>query len=337
MLSKTEDLALISADGVMRAAERLKGKAIRTPLIESVVLNEAVGGRVIIKPEVLQHYGSFKFRGAYNLLSQLAPEARERGVIAWSSGNHAQGVAFAAKLLGINATIVMPEDAPKIKAENVKRLGANIVTYDRYTEDREEVARPIIEKYGLAIAPPFDHPHTIEGQGTMALETFEDALERETDLDSFIICCGGGGLTAGSALALEAVSPDTEVWISEPEHYDETWATIRDGKPQIADVSRWTLCDAIATPQPGKLTLPIMERLVRGGVAVTESDIRAAMIFAFQNLKLVVEPGGAAALAAILSGKFDGRGKTTAIVLSGGNVDPAIFSAILDGQPIPRK
>ncbi|MEX6631978.1 threonine ammonia-lyase [Hyphococcus lacteus] len=334
MLTKTDDFKLITADGVMRAAERLNGKAVRTPIIENEALNAAVGGRVIVKAEVLQHYGSFKFRGAYNLISQLSDDERSRGVLAWSSGNHAQGISFAAKLLGTHATIVMPADAPKMKADNVRALGANIVTYDRYSEDREEVARPIVEKYGLAVAPPFDHPHTIEGQGTMALETFQDALKKDIDLDSFIICCGGGGLTAGSALALEAVSPETEVWISEPEFYDEAWATIRDGKPHIADVTKRTICDAIATPQPGKLTLPIMERLVRGGVTVSEKDIREAMIFAYQHLKLVVEPGGAAALAAILSGKFDGRGKTTAIVLSGGNVDVTVFSAILNNEPI---
>ncbi len=327
----------VSADGVRAAAARIHGKAIRTPLIENQTLNGIAGGRVLVKAEVLQHCGAFKFRGAYNLISQLSDAQRARGILAWSSGNHAQGVALASRMMNTHATIVMPSDAPAIKINNVKTLGGEVVLYDRGRENREEIGGRIAKERGAAIAPPFDHPHTIEGQGTLALEVFEDAQSRGLSLDAFITCCGGGGLTAGCATILEEISPATAVWIAEPEGYDETWASIRDGVRQSADVTHPTICDAIATPGPGQITLPIMERLVRGGVTLTEDDVRQAMIFAFQTLKLVVEPGGAVALAGVLSGKFDASGKTTALTLSGGNVDAGLFAAILDGRPIPGK
>lgn len=325
----------ITADGVRDAARRLEGKAVKTPLIENQRLNEIAGGRILLKAEVLQHYGSFKFRGACNLISQLTEEERRKGILAWSSGNHAQGVALAARMAGVQATIIMPADAPAIKTSNVKALGAEIIAYDRYSEDREAIAERMIAETGMVLAPSFDHPHIIEGQGTVALETVEEASARGAALDAFIVCCGGGGLTAGCATILEDISPETDVWIAEPEGFDESWASIRDGVRCRADVSRRTICDAIATPSPGRLTLPIMERLVRGGLTVTEEDVRNAMIFAWRELKLVVEPGGAAALAGLLSGKFDAKGKTTALTLSGGNVDAPLFAAILEGRPLP--
>ena len=323
---------VVSADGVRRAAKRLLGKAVRTPTIENQTLNDIVGGRVLIKAEVLQHCGAFKFRGAYNLISQLTPEELCKGVVTWSSGNHAQGVALASRMMNTHATIVMPADAPAVKLNNVKALGGEVVLYNRQTDDREEIGGRIAAERGAVIAPPFDHPHTIEGQGTLALEVFDDARAQGADLDAFITCCGGGGLTSGCAVALEDVSPQTQVWIAEPEHYDESWASIRDGERRYADLKKRTLCDAIATPTPGRLTLPIMARLVRGGVAVTDQEVRQAILFAYQHLRLVVEPGGAVALAAVLSRKFDGLGKTTAITLSGGNVDGSLFSAILAGR-----
>ncbi|WP_425407967.1 threonine ammonia-lyase [Hyphococcus sp.] len=319
----------ISAEGVRAAAARLQGKAVRTPLLENEILNQRAGGRILIKPETLQRYGSFKFRGAYNRISQLSDEERRNGVLAWSSGNHAQGVALASKLLGAKATIIMPEDAPAIKAQNVRALGADIITYDRYTEDREDIAAKILRDRDMALAPSFDHPHIVEGQGTLALEVHEDASAMDVSLDAFVICCGGGGLTSGCATILESVSPGTSVWIAEPEGYDEAWASIKAGERLKADVSKPTICDAIATASPGWLTFPIMQRLVRGGVTITEQEVREAMVFAYQHLKLVVEPGGAVALAAILSQKFDAAGKVTAITLSGGNVDPALFAKIL--------
>ncbi|GJL91075.1 threonine ammonia-lyase [Hyphococcus sp.] len=335
--STAADYASVSADGVRAAVGRIHGKAIRTPLIENEALNAIAGGRVLVKAEVLQHCGAFKFRGAYNLISQLSDEQRAKGVVAWSSGNHAQGVALASRMMGAHATIIMPADAPAVKMNNVKALGGEVITYDRRSENREEIGERIAEERGASIAPPFDHPHTIEGQGTAALEAYEDASVRGLSLDAFITCCGGGGLTSGCAIILADVSPQTDVWIAEPEGYDETWASIRDGALRRADTSFPTICDAIATPAPGKLTLPIMSRLVRGGVTLTEADVRQAMIFAYQNLKLVVEPGGAVALAAVLSGKFDAKGKTTALTLSGGNVDASLFAAILDGSLPPKR
>ena len=322
--------APISADGVRRAAGRLKGHAVRTPLIENETLNDIAGGRVLMKAEMLQHCGSFKFRGAFNLISQLDDEQKKRGVVAWSSGNHAQGIARAARHLGVPAIIVMPEDAPRLKIDNTRSLGAEIVFYDRYSEDREEIAIAISEERMLTVAPSFDHPHIIEGQGTLALEAIEDAAARGLTLDSFGVCCGGGGLTAGCATILADASPSTHVWIAEPEGFDEAWASIRDGERRRVDITQRTICDAIATPEPGRLTLPIMERLVKDGASLTEGDVARAMIFAFERLKLVVEPGGAVALAAILSGKIDVKGRNTVITLSGGNVDPPLFASLLE-------
>lgn len=319
----------VSADGVKRAAARLRGQAVMTPLLENDMLNERFGGRILMKAEVLQHCGSFKFRGAYNRLAQLTADEKKRGVLAWSSGNHAQGVARAARMFDTPATIVVPSDAPALKMEKVKAYGAEIITYDRYKEDREAIGRPIAEKRGLALAPSYDHVDIIEGQGTLALEAAEQAAEIGARFDAFILPCGGGGMTAGCATILEEVSPQTEVWIAEPEGFAETWASIKAGKRLEADITQKTICDAIATPSPGKLTFPIMQRLVRGGAELSEAEIGAAIAYAFKYLKLVLEPGGAAALAAVLSGKLNARGKTIGVVLSGGNVDPPLFSRIL--------
>ena len=319
----------VTAAGVRAAAARLRGEAVVTPLLESDMLNERVKGRVLLKAEVLQHCGSFKFRGAYNRIAQLSADEKRRGVIAWSSGNHAQGVARAARNFGAPATIVMPADAPALKAEKVRYYGGEIITYDRYKDDREVIARPIAEERGLALVPSYDHVDVIEGQGTVALEVAEQAAAMGAAIDAFVVCCGGGGLTAGCATILEEVSPKTEVWIAEPEGYDEAWASIKAGERLKADISRRTICDAIATPSPGVLTFPILRRLVRGGATLAEDEIAAAMAFAFKYLKLVLEPGGAAALAAVLSDKVSARGRTIAVTLSGGNVDPPLFSSIL--------
>lgn len=323
----------VSAEGVRRAADRLKGKALLTPLVENETLNERVGGRVLMKAETLQHGGAFKFRGAYNLLSQLSPEERKHGVLAWSSGNHAQGVALAARLLKMPAMIVMPTDAPRVKLERVRGYGAEIVFYDRYTEDREAIGRALAAEHGMILAPSYDHPDIIEGQGTLALEAIAQAEAVGARFDAFVTCCGGGGMTAGCALVLERMAPDAELIIVEPEGFDETWASIRDGVRHTADVTRRTICDALATPAPGDLTLPILARRACGGCAVTDEEVRAAMAYAFKYLKLVIEPGGAAALAAVLAGKVNARRRTLGVTLSGGNVDPAVFAQILDQFP----
>ena len=327
----TEDThRMITADGVHHAARRLAGNAIETPLIENEFLNDIADGRILVKAEVLQHCGSFKFRGAYNLVSKIPAQERQRGVLAWSSGNHAQGIARAARHFDTPATIIMPADTPDIKTEKVRAFGADIIPYDRYSEDREEIAKPIQKERNMILAPSYDHPDIIEGQGTLALETVAQARNKNAALDAFIICCGGGGLTSGCATILEEISPQTEVWIAEPEGFDETWASIKSGKRQRADITQRTICDAIATPTPGRLTFPIMQRLVKGGVCLTEDDVAKAMLFALKYLKLIVEPGGAVALAAILSGKYDAKGKVTAITLSGGNVDPALFASLIN-------
>ena len=330
-MMKSRDLE-ITAEGVREAAIRLEGTAVKTPLLESDILNELAGARIFLKAEVLQLGGAFKFRGAYNLISKLSPAQRRDGVLAWSSGNHAQGVARAAKMFDMPATIIMPADAPTIKAEAVRRLGAKIVEYDRYTEDREAIARDILSKKPMALAPSFDHPDIIEGQGTLALETVSTLNERDIKLDAFIAPCGGGGMAAGCATILEVITASTKVFIAEPEQFSETWASIRSGERQFADVSQTTICDAIATPTPGKLTLPILKRRVSAGAELSEVEVCRAVAFASKHLKLTVEPGGAVALAGVLSGKYEIAGQNIAVVLSGGNIDPALHAKIISGN-----
>ncbi|MEL6111844.1 MAG: threonine/serine dehydratase [Pseudomonadota bacterium] len=320
---------MVSADGIYEAAERLKGYAVHTPLIENDLLNKRLGGRVLMKAEVLQHCGSFKFRGAFNRLSQLNADERKKGVLAWSSGNHAQGVARAARHFDLPAVIVMPADAPALKVEKVRAYGAQIITYDRYREDREAIGRPLAAEKGYALAPSYDHVDIIEGQGTAALEAASQAKALGVTMDEFVICCGGGGLTAGCATILKEVSPQTAITIAEPEGFAESWASIASGARCHADITQTTECDAIATPTPGRLTLPIMEKLVSGGVSLTQAEVRAAMIFAFKYLKLVLEPGGAVALAAVLAGHVPVRDKIVGLTLSGGNIDSDLFAQIL--------
>jgi threonine dehydratase len=318
-----------NADGVARAAERLAGRALLTPLLENAELSARAGGRLFIKAETLQHCGSFKFRGAFNRLVRLDAAARRRGVLAWSSGNHAQGVARAGRILGVSAVIVMPRDAPAVKAERVRADGAEIVLYDRYTEDREAIGRRIAQERGMTIVPSFDDVDIIEGQGTLALEAAAQALAAGARLDAFVVPCGGGGLASGCALALEAAAPGAEVLIAEPEGYDDALASLRDGVVRTADQTRRTICDSIATPHVGEITFPVLRRLVRGGASVSEAETGQAVAFAFKYLKLVVEPGGAAALAAILAGKINLEGRVGCVALSGGNVDPALFARLI--------
>ncbi|MEL7015328.1 MAG: threonine/serine dehydratase [Pseudomonadota bacterium] len=305
---------------------------MRTPLMENEILNDRLGGRVLMKAEMLQHCGSFKFRGAFNRLSQLTAAERKAGVLAWSSGNHAQGVARAARHFDIPAVIVMPADAPALKVEKVRAYGAQIITYDRYREDREAIGRPLAAEKGYALAPSYDHVDIIEGQGTAALEAAQQADARGLTMDDFVICCGGGGLTAGCATILKEISPDTAITIAEPEGFAESWASVSAGTRCHADITQMTECDAIATPTPGQLTLPIMQALVTGGVSLTPAEVRDAMVFAFKYLKLVLEPGGAVALAAVLAGHVPVRDKVVGLTLSGGNVDPDLFARILNAH-----
>lgn len=315
---------------VQAAADRIRSHAKRTPLLRNQFLDEDAERRVFLKPETLQVSGSFKFRGAYNRIAQLTSSERKAGVIAWSSGNHAQGVAAAAKLENVPARIVMPQDAPAIKLENTRALGAEIITYDRYTEDREAISYALAEQHGGVIVPSYDDPDIIAGQGTAGLEIFEDAAAHSQGIDALLVCCGGGGLTAGCALAAEAMSPDTAIFCVEPEHYDDHARSLVSGARENADTSRASICDALLSPSPGALTFSINQSRLAGGLVVTESEVKAAMRYAFRVLKLVIEPGGAVALAALLSGKLDTQYESVAVVLSGGNVDPFVFAEILN-------
>ena len=319
----------ITAQGVRKAAARIQGHAIVTPLIENEMLNERTGARILMKAEPLQHCGSFKFRGAFNRLSQLTPDEHARGVLAWSSGNHAQGVARAARHFGTKAVIIMPKDAPDSKVEKVRYFGADIVTYDRYSEDREAIGLPLAQRHGYSLAPSYDHPDIIEGQGTLALEAVHQAEQAGAQFDDFVICCGGGGLTAGCATILAEVSPKTRVIIAEPEGFDESWESVKTGERHHADITQTTLCDAIATPTPGKLTLPLLQKYVHDGATLSEREVCQAIVFAYKYLNIVLEPGGAVALATVLSGKIATKGRTIGLTLSGGNIDAPLFATIL--------
>jgi threonine dehydratase len=319
---------MITVGDIEAAARRIAGIAIETPLLQSSQLDEMTGGTVLLKPECLQRVGSFKIRGAYNLLSQLSQEQARCGVVAWSSGNHAQGVAAAGAMLGIDTTIVMPEDAPVAKLENTRRLGGEVITFDRYTGDREAIAREIAAERGSELIPSYDHVDIIAGQGTVGLEIAEQSVALGVPVEQVLIPCGGGGLSSGSAVALKARLPDVAVITVEPENYDDTAQSLQSGRRVSVSTAQHSLCDALLVASPGELTFDIMREYIDAGLVVSDEEVRSAMRFAFRYLKLVVEPGGAVALAAVLAGKIEFEGKTTVVVLSGGNVDVELFSEI---------
>ena len=313
---------------VEAAAARLAGVAVRTPLIRSAELDALAGGSVLLKPECLQVTGSFKIRGAYNLMSQLSAEEARRGVVAFSSGNHAQGVAAAGALLGMKTAIVMPEDAPRAKLDNTRRLGGEVITYDRYSGDREAIARGIAAERGAVVVPSYDHPDIIAGQGTVGLEIAAQSAELGLVPDQVLVCCGGGGLIAGSALALTAKLPGVSVHSVEPESFDDTARSLELGRRvEVARDAR-SICDALQAHTPGALTFEINRRLLGPGYVVSDDEVREAMRFAFRHLKLVVEPGGAVALAAVIAGRVATQGRVTAVVISGGNVDYRLYADI---------
>jgi threonine dehydratase len=324
--------ALPTFDDVQAAAARLAGKAVVTPLLESPGLNEAVGGRVLLKAETLQRTGSFKFRGAYNRISTIPEPDRAAGIVAYSSGNHAQGAAAAAALLGVPATIVMPADAPAIKIANTRGHGAEVVLYERAQQSRERKATEIAERRGATIVRPYDDPGIIAGQGTCGLEVARQADALGVTLDAILVCCGGGGLSAGCALAMSELSPATRVYTVEPEGFEDTSRSLAAGERVANEPGAQSICDALLAPTPGELTFEINRRLLAGGLAVSDREVAAAVAFAYRTLKLVVEPGGAVALAAVLAGRFDARGKTVAVTLSGANVDPDTYRKILDQE-----
>lgn len=307
------------------AASRIRGEAVRTPLFRSDVLDARTGGRVFIKPECLQRTGSFKFRGAYNRLSALTAAERTGGVVAFSSGNHAQGVALAAKLLGIRAAIVMPADAPAVKVDATRGYGAEVIFYDRLTEKREVIAGRLAEDRGAVLVPSFDDPYIVAGQGTAGLEIAEDFAAMGLTPDVALVCCGGGGLAGGIALGLG----DVPVVVVEPDGYDDVTRSLAGGAIEPVRNPGPTLCDALQTLVTCPLTFGILQARGARGVAVSEAAVKRAVAFAFAHLKLVVEPGGAVALAAALDGAVDLRGKTAVLTLSGGNVDREIFERCL--------
>ena len=316
-LAPEASLAITFAD-VQAAAARLAGVAHRTPVLTSRTLDERVGARVFLKAENLQRMGAFKFRGAYNALAALDPAVRARGVVAFSSGNHAQAVALAARLHAVPATIVMPTDAPRSKLEATRGYGAEVVLYDRYTEDRAAIGRRIAEETGATLIPPYDHPQVIAGAGTTALELIDQVQPDELDL--LLVCTGGGGLLAGCATATKALSPRTRIFGVEPAAGDDWKRSLDAGRRIKLDAVPRTIADGQQTEAPGELTFPIVQRTVEGIALVTDEEIVEAMAFCFERLRVVVEPSGATALAAVLAGKVDVAGKRVGVTLSGGNV-----------------
>ncbi|MFP7570154.1 threonine/serine dehydratase [Marivita sp. S2033] len=315
---------------IKAAARRLKGHARVTPLLSSPFLDDIAGRRVLVKAECLQHTGSFKYRGARSALSAMTDGDRARGVIAFSSGNHAQGVALAARQFGVDAVIIMPADAPCMKIDNTRALGAEVVLYDRSSEDRDAIGARLSRDRGLTLVKPFDDPEVIAGQGTCGLEIAEQAAALGITQADVIVCCGGGGFTSGIALALEAKAPDMRVRPAEPEGFDDVARSLASGRIERNSQTSGGLCDAIVTPQPGDLTFPIMHRLCGPGLVVRDDDAERAMVQAFARLKLVAEPGGAVALAAALYHGDDLQGDTVIVTISGGNVDRGVFMAALE-------
>jgi len=322
-------VVLPTAADVETAARRLAGVALHTPLLTSAVLDARTGGRIFLKAETLQRTGSFKFRGAYNRLAAIPPERRAGGVVAFSSGNHAQGVAAAARLLGMRCVIVMPQDAPRAKRERTVAHGAEIVLYDRARDDREAIAADIAARRGAVLVPPYDDALVIAGQGTAGLEIVDDLSALGLTPDVVVVTASGGGLTAGIALAVKARVPSAALYTAEPQGFDDHARSFRSGQREQNAALTGTICDAMMARMPGKLTFAINQSLVGAGVVASDEEVAAAVAFAFTELKLVVEPGGAVALAALLARKLDVTGKTAVVVLSGGNVDPELFARVV--------
>ncbi|MGI9351053.1 MAG: threonine ammonia-lyase [Rhizobiaceae bacterium] len=318
-----------TVEDVKEAAIRISGEAFRTPLLQNATLNKVSGATVYLKPECLQRTGSFKFRGAYNAISLLNDEEKSKGVVASSSGNHAQGVAEASAIFGIDATIVMPSDAPEIKVRRTKASGATVVFYDRESEDREAVLETYRQENDLVLVHPFNNPNVIAGQGTVGLETAEDLVTKGIALDHVLVCTGGGGLTAGVCLGIRSAFDDAQIHTVEPEKFDDYKRSLASGKIEQNPQTSGSICDAILTPSPGEIAFEIGRANLSDGLTISDGDAKHAMRFAYEHLKLVVEPGGAAALAALLKYSDRWAGKSVAVVISGGNVDPQMFCDVI--------
>src|SRR5690242_2172274 len=327
-MTNTEKMPVTPAD-IDAAARVIAPFAVRTPLLSFPVLNERVGGNVFLKPELLQRTGSFKFRGAFNKLSSIPNDKRAGGVVAFSSGNHAQGVAAAAQLLKMKATIVMPSDAPVSKVERTRSYGAEVVLYDRDREDREAIARGIAEKRGATLVKPYDDPMIIAGQGTAGREIADDMAALGVAPDIVVVPASGGGLIAGVATAVKAKFPQAQVIVAEPKDYDDHGLSLKAGRRESHHAKARTICDALMAEMPGEITFAINGKLLSSGVTASDEEVGAAMAFAFRELKLVVEPGGAVGLAALLVGRLDVRDRNVVIVLSGGNVDADLYAKLI--------
>ena len=322
----------ITRNSIEAAAERIAPHIFRTPLLESPRLNDWLGFRLLVKAENLQHTGSFKLRGASNAVWSVSQDVKH--IFAYSSGNHAQGVARAAARRGIAATILMPEDTPVMKIEGTKAYGASVVTYDRYTESREEIGIKLASELNASIIKPYDDARVIEGQGTVGLEIAQQCAEIGVAPDHFISCCGGGGLIGGSSIAITDTSPNTKIWAAEPEGFDDTIRSLHSGSIEQNQGDHRSICDAIVTPAPGHLTFPIMKTNVTGGFAVSDDLVLRTIATAFKHLKIVIEPGGAVALAAALDNRIQNGAKTVVVVTSGGNVDSEMFERALKMGPL---
>jgi len=320
---------LPTAADIEAAARRLAGIAVRTPLINAPVLDDRLGARVFLKAETLQRTGSFKFRGAYNKVSSIPEERRRAGVVAYSSGNHAQGVAAAARLLGMPATIVMPSDAPRLKRERTAALGAEVVLYDRDREDRAAIAKKLVAERGATLVPPYDDPLIIAGQGTIGREIVEDLEPLGLKPGIVVVGASGGGLAAGISLGVKARVPSARFYTVEPEGFDDTLRSFVSGQREHNERMSGTICDALMSNTPGELTFPINRELIGAGMTASDAEVGAAVRYAFQELKLVVEPGGAIGLAALLAGKLEVKGKVVVGILSGGNVDADLFAKLI--------
>jgi threonine dehydratase len=328
-MSESSSSLPVSAADIDAAARVLAPFAVRTPLLSSPVLNERVGTRVFLKPEMLQRTGSFKFRGAFNKLSSIPQNARGGGVVAFSSGNHAQGVAAAAKILNMRATIVMPSDAPLLKRERTKSYGAEVVLYDRDREDREAIANDIAVKHGATLVRPYDDPFVIAGQGTAGREIVEDMTALGIEPDVVVVPVSGGGLMAGVATAVKARFANAVLMSAEPEGFDDHARSLRAGKREAHHGKGRTICDALMAAMPGEITFAINGKLLTKGLTASDAEVGAAVEFAYRELKLVVEPGGSVGLAALLAGRIETGGKNVVIVLSGGNVDADMFAKLI--------
>ncbi len=322
---------LPTAADIDAAAKRLLGVAVRTPLINAAVLDDLLGAKVFLKAETLQRTGSFKFRGAYNKISSIPLEKRAAGVVAYSSGNHAQGVAAAAKLLGMRATIVMPSDAPRAKRLRTEALGAEVIGYDRNTEDRAAIAMKLVNERGATLVPPYDDPLIIAGQGTIGVEIVEQLAERGLTPEIVVVGASGGGLAAGISLGVKSRVASAKFYTAEPDGFDDTARSFVSGKREANVRMSGTICDALMTATPGELTFPITSKLIGQGISATDAEVGRAVRYAFEELKLVVEPGGAIGLAALLAGKVDIKGKVVVAILSGGNVDTELFAKLIAG------